>query len=75
MNFKYQYLLGKVSTDVAKKQKTFTTEYQYLLGKVSTLFLVSNEPPTRLYQYLLGKVSTKQLEIGWGVDIVSISIR
>ena|GEM_PF-2066433 len=53
-----KYLLGKVSTCIARGVSRQALLYQYLLGKVST---VSPTPPhggDDMYQYLLGKVST-----------------
>ena len=37
MNKKYQYLLGKVSTNGDPKKALVEFMYQYLLGKVSTV--------------------------------------
>ena len=70
---KYQYLLGKVSTNYDLIQAV-QTSYQYLLGKVSTSLCLEDRI-SLLYQYLLGKVSTFKPENMEEWDNVSISIR
>ena len=55
-----KYLLGKVSTCIARGVSRQALLYQYLLGKVSTTMRVSTKyfNAYAMYQYLLGKVST-----------------